>query len=263
MNQRAAVVIMTCDAFSDAWTPFFGMFFKYWPNCPYEIYLCGESLVFDHPRVQNISLGNGIEWSARLLKALDSIPQEYLLFMLEDYVLLKPVNTMEVERHLDIMLELDAAYLRLIPAPPPDESIPDYPGIGLILPGSAYRNSTQAAFWKKQKLRDLLDPTETIWDFELAGVHRTNQFSEPFLSVEPDMNNSPAETGDYPLVYFCTAISRGKWLREAVRLIKRNGFEVDLDARHQESLPETFRRFVTRKYPSLVARMISRHSQQN
>lgn len=258
MNQRAAVVIMTCDAFSDAWTPFFGMFFKYWPDCPYKIYLCGESLVFDHPRVQNISLGKGIEWSARLLKALDSIPQEYLLFMLEDYVLLKPVNTMEVERHLDIMLELDAAYLRLIPAPPPDESIPDYPGIGLILPDSAYRNSTQAAFWKKQKLHDLLDPTETIWDFELVGVKRTTHMPDRFLSVEPDARNSPAEVGDYPLVYFCTAISRGKWLREAVSLIKRSGFDVDLFVRPQESILETAIRKLRKRYSLITSKLIDR-----
>ena len=245
---------MTCDAFADAWAPFFGMFFKCWPDCPYKVYLCGESITFDHPRVLNISAGKGKEWSARLLVALDQIPDEYLLFMLEDYVLLRRVDTDRIERQLDTLIESGAAYLRLIPAPAPDEPLPGYRGVGIIKPGSPYRNSTQAALWRKESLMNLLDPSENIWDFELVGVERTKSFKEPFLSVEPDAKNSPAESGDYPLVYYSTAISRGKWMRDAVAMIREAGFDVDLTKRPQETIIENRKRLLQLKYPKLVRR---------
>jgi len=33
------VLIASCDAYSDAWAPFFALMKKYWPDCPYPIYL--------------------------------------------------------------------------------------------------------------------------------------------------------------------------------------------------------------------------------
>ena len=38
-NSQYAVVVSSCDAYSDAWKPFFKLFFKYWSDCPFPIYL--------------------------------------------------------------------------------------------------------------------------------------------------------------------------------------------------------------------------------
>jgi hypothetical protein len=246
-----AVLVLSCDKFSDAWDPFFNMFFKYWPDCPYTIYLCAETRDYEDKRVKTIKPGKELGWSARLQWALQNIPEEYVLFLLEDYIFLKPVSSERIERHFNILKETDSCYLRLFPCPGPDESLEGYPGIGLIHPGSPYRNCTQAAIWKRDAMLSIIDPNESVWDFELIGVKRAEKLDGMFLCVEVDDKGDPLEEGDYPITYYCTAINRGKWRRDAVRIIRDHGFSVDLKARPQETRRETYRRVFLRKYLAL------------
>lgn len=245
-DNQLAIIVLSCDKYSDAWIPFFNMFFKYWGDCRFPIYLCSETQEFNHPKVKNLKSGKALEWSARLQWALEQITEPYVLFLLEDYILLKPVQNERIEHNLNILIKTKAGYLRLIPCPPPDTPLPNYPGIGIIKPGSPYRNSTQASIWNKETLLSIINPTETVWDFELIGTHRTDNLSEKFLCVEK--NGFPFYEGDYPYSYFCTAIVRGEWVRKAVKLIRRNGFDVDLTKRPQESLKRTWKRFLRYNY---------------
>ncbi len=246
-----AVLVLSCDKFADAWEPFFNMFFKYWADCPYTIYLCSETKDFNHPRVKTIKPGKEVGWSARLEWALKNVKEDYLIFLLEDYIFLKPISNERIEHHFKVLRETNSNYLRLFPCPGPDEPLDGYPGIGVIKPGSAYRNCTQAAMWKKDAMLAIVDPTESVWDFELIGVKRAEKLDGMFLCVEVDEKGDPLEEGDYPITYYCTAINRGKWRREAVKIIRNHGFKVDLKARPQESLKEQFLRVVRRKYHEL------------
>ena len=251
LNPELAVLVLSCDKFSDAWEPFFGMFFRYWSDCPYTIYLCTETLSYDHPRVKTIKPGQELGWSARLQWALVNIPEQYLLFLLEDYIFLKPVSNERIEHHFSILRKTEACYLRLFPCPGPDEPLSGYPGIGVIKLGSPYRNCTQAALWKKEALLSIIDPNESVWDFELIGAKRAETLKGMFLCVEIDEKGDPLEEGDYPITYYCTAINRGKWRREAVKIIKKHGFRVNLKARPQESLKAKYVRIARRKYFAL------------
>ena len=97
----------------------------------------------------------------------------------------------------------------------------------------------------------IVDPKESVWDFELIGVKRAEQLDGMFLSVEIDERGDPLEEGDYPITYFCTAINRGTWRREAVKIIRRHGFDVDLKARPQETRKVMYKRILLRKYLAL------------
>jgi len=105
--------------------------------------------------------------------------------------------------------------------------------------------------WKKESMLEIVDPAESVWDFELIGVKRAEKLDGMFLCVEVDEKGAPLEEGDYPITYYCTAINRGKWRREAVKIIRNHGFKVDLSARPQESLKEQYMRVVRRKYHEL------------
>lgn len=249
-ENQLAILVLSCDKYSDIWNPFFSMFFKFWSDCNYPIYLCSDSLSYDHPRVKSINPGENLEWSARLEWALKQVPETNILFLLEDYILLKPVQNDRIEYCLNVLKETKAGYLRLISYPLPDAPLLNYPGIGIVNPGSPYRNNTQAAIWKKETLLSLLDPTENVWDFELKGTHRSDSLPEPFLCVEK--GEFPPYKGKYPYSYFCTAVVRGEWVRKAVKLIRKNGFDVDLSARPQESLKKTWKRYVRHKYNTYI-----------
>ena len=246
-----AVLVLSCDRYSDAWEPFFNMYFKYWEDCPYKIYLCSETKEFNHPRVKTIKPGKVLGWSELLKWALENVEEDYFIFLLEDYIFLKPVSTERIEKHFRILKDTNSNYLRLFPCPGPDEPLEGYPGIGVIKPGSAYRTCTQAAIWKKEALQAIIDPTESAWDFEIIGVKRAENLDGMFLCVEIDEKGDPLENGDYPITYFCTAINRGKWRRDAVEIIRKHGFNVDLKARPQESLKTKYKFILRRKYLEL------------
>lgn len=227
------------------------MFFHYWKDCPYTIYLFSETKDFKHPRVKNIKAGKTLGWSACLESALKSIEEEYLLFLLEDYIFLKPVSNERIESNFKILLETKSNYLRLFPCPGPDEGLKGYNGIGVIKHGSPYRTCTQAAIWKKDAFLSIIKPDENGWEFELNSVKRSEKLEGMFLCVEVDEKGDPLEKGDYPITYFCTAINRGTWRREAVNIIRKHGYKVDLNARPQESLKTKFKYILRRKYLSL------------
>lgn len=251
-EQELAILVLSCDKFSDAWDPFFNMAFKYWPDCPFRIYLCSETKDYRHSRVTVIKPGEKLDWSARLQWALRQISEEHILFLLEDYIFLKPVETARIERLLEVLKATNSNYLRLFPCPGPDERLEGYPGVGVIKPGSPYRNCTQAAIWKKDALLSIIDPAESVWDFELIGIKRAEKLDGMFLCVEIDGKGDPLEEGDYPITYYCTAINRGRWRREAVRIIRNNGFKVDLKARPQESAGTMYSRIFRRAYHRII-----------
>ncbi len=57
-----AVLVMSCGAYRDLWTPFFTLFWRYWPDCPFEVYLGTDCETFDDRQVTMLAVGNH-EWS--------------------------------------------------------------------------------------------------------------------------------------------------------------------------------------------------------
>ncbi len=43
-NSELAILVCSCDKYADVWEPFFKLFFKFWPDCPYPIYLLSNYL---------------------------------------------------------------------------------------------------------------------------------------------------------------------------------------------------------------------------
>lgn len=234
MNE-IAVVVSSCDKYSDVWKAFFTLFFKYWPDCPYPIYLISESIVYPDSRVKMISVKDE-DWSTRIITALKSISQPDVIFMVEDYLIDRPVNTKQIELLVDYMHKRKAGYLGFVPNPEPDISCDDNSIVGEVSKGSAYRLSTQAAVWNKDILLRLLRKGESIWDFEINGTNRTNDLNVIFLRLKKDPHNN------YPIHYpGYTGVTRGRWSLEAVKLCKKEGIQIDLTVRQKEKRSDRFK----------------------
>jgi hypothetical protein len=221
INKRIAVLISSCDKYHDLWDPFFTLFFKYWPDCPYPVYLSANNLEYEHQGVKTINMGEDTDWSSGFRKTLEKISQPYVIVLMEDYLLTGPVDTAMVERLIEYMESKRAACLRIFPCPGPDLPCADNQEIGEIRKGSAYRLSLQAAIWDKKILTELIRDGESAWELELNGTKRTNDLDVPFLSV----------TGLSPIPYYCTAVVKGKWVKEAVELCRKEGIKIDLKKR--------------------------------
>jgi hypothetical protein len=213
-----AIVIPSCDKFSDLWPVFFGQFFRYWPEAS-PIYLVSNHRVYDDPRVHSIRVGDDVSWSQTMATALDQVTCDYVLLILEDFPLMASVDTKRLQAHFELMVREQAGYLRLRAAPEPDQPHLQSLDIGYITPGSAYRTSLQAAFWHRQTLMNLLETGENPWQFELIGSRRSDACIRPFLSV-----NSTLEP---PIPYFPNAVIRGVWAREAVAALAAQQVAID------------------------------------
>lgn len=226
-----AILISSCDKYQDVWDPFFSFFFKYWSDCPYNVYLLTNHLEYDHPKVKSICVGDDRDWSSSFRKAINAIPEQYLMVLIEDYLLLNDVNTGEIKEIFDYMIKSEVAYFRLFPCPGPGE-ITDSIGnhkIGTVSPGEPYRTSLQAAIWDKALIDKILIDGETAWEFEIDGTKRSDAMDDKFMSISRESMDS------LPFNYFCTAVVKGYWVKKAVQLCKKHGVKVDTKARPVET----------------------------
>ena len=83
---KAAVLIPSCDTYRDLWDIFFTLFFRYWEDCPYLIYLGTNHLKYNNKRVKIITTSDD-DWSSRFCAVFEKIPDPYTIVMNEDLFL--------------------------------------------------------------------------------------------------------------------------------------------------------------------------------
>jgi hypothetical protein len=239
---QVAILVSSFDGYRDAWDPFFTLFFRYWPDCPFTIYLISNNARYDGERVINLALGDDMGWANNMIAALSRIQAPYVIYLQEDYFLTRPVSTQRIIELIEYMDAKQAGYLRLYPSPGPDLDCADNPDIGEISKKAPYRVSMQAAVWRKDILQSLLVKDEDGWDMEFNGSERSLELDAVFLSVH--RNGSVVRDDDLPLPYLCTAIIRGSWIREALEYCRAEGIELDTS----RVTIEPYSRYLIRKF---------------
>jgi hypothetical protein len=123
--------------------------------------------------VEYVSMGEqpaGKVWTDGINSVVHNL-NEYFVLMLDDYCLNRAVNPMEMYALKKLIeccyadkIELTAQSLKL---PPYKDAM-----LGLIERGqtSRYRNSLQAAIWRRHYFAKFLVPGWTPWQFEIEGM---------------------------------------------------------------------------------------------
>ncbi|MBN1438427.1 MAG: hypothetical protein JW929_03375 [Anaerolineales bacterium] len=223
MRPSTAILVVSCDSYRDVWIPFFTLFFRYWEDCPYPVFLGSNFEGYPDKRVVALSVGEDRDWSSNLHRMLEGIPAEGILLLQEDFLFDRPIHTGRIESYIEYARSRRAACLRLMPIPGPDEGCADQPDLGEIRKGAEYRVSLQAAWWRKECLAAVARDGESPWQFERLGSRRSDSIDAAFLSLR--------EGVDLPLDYFTTAVVRGCWEPGAVELCRRENVPVDLRTR--------------------------------
>jgi hypothetical protein len=216
MQGKLAILVPSCDKYADLWRPFFTLFWKFWPDCPYPVYLISNTSVFEDSRVQTVPVGRDVSWSDNLAKALCRINYDYVFLFIDDLFLVDYVDNEKVNRVLDWAINSQVKYIRLNSSQKPDRPCNDIAGI--VSPGTIYRTSTVVSAWEKQMLLTLLKPGENAWDFEIKGTVRSDEF-DGFYSTW--VNCFPVING----------VIKGKWLPFAAKKIESLGANIDLSCR--------------------------------
>jgi hypothetical protein len=212
IRNACGMLVVSCDKYADLWSPFFTLLGRFWPDCPFNVYLLTNRLKFSHPGVGCLSIGDDISWSDNLAAAVHQLPYEYIFLHLEDLLLTGPVDGERVTCAMNRAVALQANYIRLNPSQRPDRPYDDT--LGLVSPGTVYRTSTVMSVWRKPVLLDLLRSGESAWDFEIRGSVRSDEY-DGFYSVWQDC---------FPII---NSVIKGKWTRTAVERLRSLGVKID------------------------------------
>ena len=220
-NSSCAIFISSCDTYDDAWEPFFTLFFKYWPDCPFPIFLIANEKKYNNEKVRTITISPDFGWAKNLALALRTHPYEYILYFQEDYFLKRKVNTEKIQELIDLVKKEHSAYLRLYSSPGPDVAFKERRDVGEILTNSPHRTSLQVSIWDTAVLKKMLEKDERAVDFEL---HHNEEIPQKFLSVKrsflfPYLNQGPFD-------YICTGIQKRKWNRAVIPLFKKENITI-------------------------------------
>jgi hypothetical protein len=228
--KKIVILVSSFDGFSDCWEPFLYGFKKYWNNCEHEIFLITNELNSpDESTLKSIKVGNDQGWASNMIKALESIDCDYIIYLQEDYWLNEFVNQKYLSSILNRMFKYDWDYFRLVPIPGPEILIED-DQYGLTTSDSKYQLCLQAAIWKKKLLKSLLVEGESGWDFETKSTDRIKNKKVKSFSISKDKANSF-------ILSYCegTAIRKGKWTRGAEKFINNENLNFNLTKRKMES----------------------------
>ncbi len=205
------IVIPSCDKYSDLWEGLNNSFKKFWPDCPYEMYLVSNEKD-GFIGANNIKIGIDRGWSANLLRGLDGINHEYVLLWIDDLYLIERVNTDNVMAIINHAITERYDYLRLNPVPPPPrvDLIINDNEIGRLPESDYYRTSTICSVWRREVLMDLLDPAESAWEFECKGSRRSGKYYRFYASLKKNIRVS-------------NTVIKGVWDPSALSIVKDLG----------------------------------------
>lgn len=222
-EKKCAVVVSSCDKYSDLWDPFFTLFFRYWPDCPFSVYLVSNTKTFNDYRVKTILVGEDRGWASNIKTIVSGLEEECVLYMQEDYFLQSLVDTKKIKDLLKYMSVELIGSIRLIGSPEPKYKHSNPFGLYEVKKNEQYRVSLQGSLWDKGVFLNLLKDGESGWDMEKEGSLRSNDLKEVFLSTQKKF-----PVLDY---YYYTAIKKGMWMPGAVRLLRRENIKIDISKR--------------------------------
>lgn len=179
------VLVMTSDKYLPALLPFAWLMQKYWHPAP-EVVVCGFTAPnFGLPdNFRFVSLGNFSDypfgrWSDAFIKALNVVDDEAPIVMLEDYWIVRQVDTVAVQvlydyaRQFHYVAKIDLCGDRLY-AHGADCNYGHVAHLDLVksMPGSPYHLSLMPGIWRKEHLLRHVVPNESPHDLELIGTTR-------------------------------------------------------------------------------------------
>lgn len=260
-KNRYGILVNTCDNFEDCWLPYFKLKAKFWPDCTARIYLNTETKDFSYPGLNVVALRvarpvqRKLTWSECLIRALDKIKEDIVLYMQEDYFLKERVQNQWVEHYVMLMhgdQSIHCIHLTDQGVIPDGQS--QYPGLYGVKVRQRYRVSCQAALWRKDVLKALLRAHENAWQFEWFGSKRSAKMHHNFYVVDPNW----VKLNQFEIIpYVFTGIVKGRWKEEVVPLFLNHDITLDFTLRgfikdaHPRSWPTKFVDF-TKRVPIML-----------
>lgn len=191
-----------------------------WPDCPYPRF----ALTTTAQRPWSIAgwnhlvAGQTLGWRDEFRLGLLALPAyaRHVLLVLDDFLVLAPVDTARAISLIKEAESRDLPYLRLKPV---ERSIAGKlicklktkPGIAALKSSEPYYASLQLAVWRRKHLLTMLSQPGSIWDFEHQRIGTQTHY---------------AVTRKGPIRYV-HVVEKGKWMPHAAKLFSQAGVPFD------------------------------------
>lgn len=229
-EKKISFVVSSCDKYSDLWDIFFSCFFKYWPDCPYEIYLISNFKTFESERVKTIKLGEDKDYGSNLKKISQNIPTDWFVFWIDDAILSDKINTNFIKKILNLAQKKNAGSCLLIPTYPVAYSKEKDDLIGPIPKFVKYRAAIGCCLYHKKTFNKLILEGKDIWEHDKNNA--PNNFEDKFYALTTNLKK--------PLFPHAHGVVKGKWCRPFIKFLKKEGFEKLIPKRKKETLTSYF-----------------------
>lgn len=219
IKNRVALVVLSCDTYSDLWPMFFYFFEKNWPDCSLDKYIVTNNITTPNTDFKFLCIGKDSSWSDTLIKSIALLKDkyEYLLITLEDLPLMKRVDDESFRILFDEFINARGNFLSLAGNPNKTSKYNDF--FGKIDPGSLYRPSCVYSLWKIEVLERIVCIEENAWEFERYGAVRSDKYNN-FFTVEPT----------HKLIFSNTVI-KGLWVRSEYKRVCKSGYLPNISQR--------------------------------
>lgn len=169
-----------------------------------------------------LKVGKDTTWSNNMIKALARVKTKYVFLLLDDYIINAPVNEERFIEMLSLLEQRNAAYIEIVKddgifelgLEKHKKPVEGIDGVIYRSKNSAGRNSLQASIWDTDELKNLLDPKESVWDFEVIGSKRTENNPKSFFAVI-----------DNPAITYLNAVFKRVYEKEVVDYINLQGID--------------------------------------
>jgi len=243
MKADCTIIVSSCDAYADCWEPFFQLLARYWPGLNAPIILITDEMDYacSHVNVKTFRAAKGQygrrrPWGWNLRHCLESLDDDLILYLQEDFFLTGPVDDSLIEEFAGYMTEMSwthefTMHIGLCPRSSHGPfHVTENPLLWEVGNDARYRFSLQPGLWKRKELLNYIKTSDTAWAFEEVSHIRARRTPERVLTVNRHVFH-PGGKIIYPFDPH-GGIVRGKWVRgSVVDLFKQHGIEADFSQR--------------------------------
>ena len=241
---KVAILICSCDFYSECWEPIIFSFKKYWPDCEYDKLIVSNNKDVKISGAKIIKVGDHKGWASDTLKAVGMTDYDYYIYFQEDYWLNQRVDNGAIKAHIQHCIDNKIDYLKLGPDRPSCDKhrigTSDYCKNPM---DHRYAICTVVSIWSRELFEKVCVPGHTGWDFEYKIVPYINENHIEFNSEALHTSVIPTKS---ILLIRGNAIQRGKWTPPGVKFLKENGFA---DVLKQRDIQNKFYSFIFYKMP--------------
>lgn len=211
LKDKVTCLIFSCDKFSDLWDGNIKLFNENWPDRDFETYIITDKPTERQiPGITILAAGISLEWSDRLKYALDYVKTDYVFVTLDDYFLIKKVDTKRIEEYVDLMAGGRYDYFRFYPRPKraTKNGLKEYKRVYNVDTSCNYSVNLYSGLWNRKFLEYTLRESKNAWMFEVSLSQMAVQYGAKCLCSYND---------DYVIL---DVVRKGKVLHKANRYFK-------------------------------------------